>query len=190
MSAHPVLMTGAEAPVVDAQATRKARFRGMVGDHFSDIWRFLRHLGVEVHGVDDATQEVFLIAWQRLDEIHPGSERPFLFTTAYRTAQASRRRSRREVPDEDVESTLDSSSPTPEQQLDDKQARDLAHRLLKGLEEELRVVFVLYEIEGFTMQKIAELTEVPRGTVASRLRRAREIFQARFDRYMTPRGGE
>lgn len=190
MSAHPVLMTGAEAPVVDAQTARKERFRGMVVDHFSDVWRFLLHLGVGTYGVDDAAQDVFLIAWQRLDEIRAGSERPFLFTTAFRTAQSLRRRSHREIPDEKLDDELDTSSPTPEEHLDDKQARDLAFRLLKGLEEDLRVVFVLYEIEGFTMQRIAELTEAPPGTVASRLRRAREIFQARFDRYMTPRGGK
>ncbi len=189
MSAHPVLMTDADAPAVDAQTARTGRFRQMVVDHFSDVWRFLLHLGVGAHGVDDAAQDVFLIAWQRLDEIRVGSERPFLFTTAFRTAQSLRRRSGREIPDESVDAALDMSSPTPEEELDDKQARDLAFRLLKGLEEDLRVVFVLYEIEGFTMQKIAELTEVPPGTVASRLRRAREIFQARFERYMTPRGG-
>jgi len=187
MAAHPVLMTCTDAPVVDAQEVRKARFRGIVADHFSDVWRFLRHLGIDAHGVDDAAQDIFLIVWQRLDDIRPGSERPFLFTTAFRKAQSLRRRRLEEVAEEVVDDALD-SSPTPEQRLDEKQARDLAFRLIKGLEEDLRVVFVLYEVEGFSMQQIAELVDIPLGTVASRLRRAREIFQTRFERYMTPRG--
>ncbi len=187
MSAHPVLMTCMDVPAAPADAARRARFRGMVVDHFSDIWRFLRHLGVAAHGIDDAAQDVFLIAWQRLDDIRTGSERPFLFTTAFRTAQSLRRRRSPETADADVDDHLDTSR-TPEEQLDDKQACDLAMRLLKGLEEDLRVVFVLYEMEGFSMQQIAELVDVPLGTVASRLRRARDTFQTRFARRMSPRG--
>jgi RNA polymerase sigma-70 factor (ECF subfamily) len=42
---------------------------------------------------------------------------------------------------------------------------------------ELRAVFVLYELEDFTMAEIARTLELPPGTVASRLRRARETFE-------------
>ena len=188
MSAYSLAMTRADAPpAVASDASRRERYRALVTEHFADIWRFLRHLGVTSHGVDDAAQDVFLVAWRRLDEIRPGSERAFLFATAYRRAGSLRRRGPRETPDESVDLAID-ESPTPEDRLDEKQAWDLAFRLLGGLEEDLRGVFVLYELEGFTMQRIAELLEVPVGTVASRLRRARETFQTRFERRMTPRG--
>jgi RNA polymerase sigma-70 factor, ECF subfamily len=189
MSALPVPMSRVDAPIAVDASARRERYQVMVADHFSDVWRFLRHLGVAAHAVDDAAQDVFLIAWQRIDEIRQGSEHAFLFTTAYRRALSLRRRGYRESPDENVDDTLD-ASPTPEEQLDDKQACTLAFRLLRGLEEDLRTVFVLYELEGFTMQRIAELTSVPIGTVASRLRRARETFQARFDRHLEPRGSQ
>jgi RNA polymerase sigma-70 factor (ECF subfamily) len=42
---------------------------------------------------------------------------------------------------------------------------------------ELRVVFVLFELEEMTTAEIATLLEIPSGTVASRLRRARETFE-------------
>jgi len=44
------------------------------------------------------------------------------------------------------------------------------------MDEPSRTVFVLFELEGFTFTEIAELLEIPRGTVASRLRRARTEF--------------
>jgi RNA polymerase sigma-70 factor (ECF subfamily) len=47
---------------------------------------------------------------------------------------------------------------------------------------ELRAVFTLYEIEEMTMIEIAQVLDLPQGTVASRLRRAREQFEARVDR--------
>ncbi|MDF2692802.1 MAG: polymerase sigma factor RpoE [Labilithrix sp.] len=170
-----------EDGVVTEQA-RKARLDELVDQYFSDVWRFLRHLGVPPHSVDDATQDVFLVAARRVEEIMPGRERSFLFGTAYKVAQTERRKFARAMPHDDAEHELD-RAPTPEEHLDDKQAASLALRLLDELDEAQRQVFVLFEIEGLTMQQIADLIELPLGTVASRLRRAREEFQTRFERH-------
>jgi RNA polymerase sigma-70 factor (ECF subfamily) len=62
-------------------------------------------------------------------------------------------------------------------------------RLLGTMELELRTVFVLYEIEQLSRAEIAELLAVPAGTVASRLRRAREDFEARLGRWRRGGGG-
>jgi RNA polymerase sigma-70 factor (ECF subfamily) len=159
---------------------RKARLRGLVEKHFAGVWRFLRHLGVPERAVDDAAQDVFLIASNRIDEIHVGSEQSFLFNTAFRLAQTQRRMGARESLEGEIDLGVD-QSPTPEDKLDKKQARALAYRLLDELEDDLRHVFVLYEIEGMTMQRIATTIDVPIGTVASRLRRAREHFQVRLE---------
>jgi RNA polymerase sigma-70 factor (ECF subfamily) len=48
--------------------------------------------------------------------------------------------------------------------------------------EEHRIVFVLFELEQLTTPEIATMLGVPVGTVASRLRRAREIFLSRAER--------
>jgi RNA polymerase sigma-70 factor (ECF subfamily) len=166
------------------EQAHKANLRELVEGYFVDVWRFLRHLGVPEHSVDDAAQDVFLVAARRIHEIRPGSERSFLFGTAFKVAQAARRQHVRTLPCEDgvAEAEVD-TAPNPEQQLDDKEAQALALRLLDELDEGQRQVFVLCEIEGLTMQQIAELTELPMGTVASRLRRAREAFQSRFERH-------
>ena len=50
--------------------------------------------------------------------------------------------------------------------------------MLERLPLELRTVFVLFELEGLQIRDIAELEEIPLGTVGSRLRRAREEFSA------------
>jgi RNA polymerase sigma-70 factor (ECF subfamily) len=55
--------------------------------------------------------------------------------------------------------------------------------LLASMPEELRVVFTLYEFEGLKMQEIAELLDIPNGTVASRLRRARKLFKGGMTRF-------
>ncbi|HEY0468747.1 MAG TPA: sigma factor-like helix-turn-helix DNA-binding protein, partial [Polyangiaceae bacterium] len=59
--------------------------------------------------------------------------------------------------------------------------------------EDLRLVFVLFELEELSTRQIAELCEIPVGTAASRLRRAREDFEQRVARAEARRrfsGGE
>jgi RNA polymerase sigma-70 factor (ECF subfamily) len=51
--------------------------------------------------------------------------------------------------------------------------------VLEQMDDDLRTVFVLYEFEDLSMAEIAEVIAIPRGTVASRLRRAREDFRER-----------
>ena len=197
MSALPHAVPRAKGPSDEddgavSRHAHHAAVRRLVETYFGDVWRFLRHLGVPERWVDDAAQDVFLVAARRFDRIQPGSERSYLFATAFKVAQAARRKFVREAPLDDdsvVEARVD-TSPTPEQELDDKQARELALRLLDELDEGQRQVFVLFEIEGLTMQQVADLTELPIGTVASRLRRAREEFQTRFERHRNSlRGG-
>jgi RNA polymerase sigma-70 factor (ECF subfamily) len=55
--------------------------------------------------------------------------------------------------------------------------------ILGELPLESRVVLVLHEMEDHTMAEIAKLLQLSPGTVASRLRRARELFDAALTRY-------
>jgi RNA polymerase sigma-70 factor, ECF subfamily len=67
----------------------------------------------------------------------------------------------------------------PEQLLDQKRARELLDDVLETMTPDLRMVFVLYELEELSMIEIASALEIPQGTVASRLRRARADFRER-----------
>jgi RNA polymerase sigma-70 factor (ECF subfamily) len=166
--------------------------RDMAKVYFANVWRFLRSLGVPQHALDDAVQEVFLVAARKLADIQPGSEKSFLFGAAVHVARELRRKHGREelAADPDDESLEPAQLSTPEDSLGQKQERDLLMSLLAGLPDELRTVFVLYEIEGQTMSEIAELLGVPAGTVASRLRRGREQFEARLQRHQMRMRGD
>jgi RNA polymerase sigma-70 factor, ECF subfamily len=181
---------GVEAiPSRHADATR---FREMATAHFPNVWRFLRVLGVPSGSVEDGAQEVFLVAARKLADIRPGAERAFLFGAAVHVARELRRRHGREqlVTDPDDESLEPALLSTPEDSLDRKEEHDLLMTLLDGLTDELRTVFVLYEIEGQSMGELASLLGVAPGTVASRLRRAREKFEARLQRHQLRMRGD
>jgi RNA polymerase sigma-70 factor (ECF subfamily) len=154
-----------------------ARLRALVDGQFDFIWRSLRRLGIPAVDADDCAQQVFLVASRKLDDILPGCERPFLFSTALRVASDARRsRSRRREVFEDVDEPRD-SAPNPEQVAEQKSSRALLDEVLDSLPMELRAVFVLFELEELPSTEIADMLAIPVGTVASRLRRAREEFQ-------------
>jgi len=156
-----------------------ARVAAMLRTHFRDVWRIVRRFGVPENSADDAAQEVFIIAARRLSDIAPGSERPFLFASAVRVAANARRAlgARRECAEEESAPEGVDPRPSVEALLDQKRLRQLLDRVLDQLPDDLRVCFVLYELEGMSSPEIAELLSIPVGTVASRLRRAREAFE-------------
>jgi RNA polymerase sigma-70 factor (ECF subfamily) len=166
----------------------------MVDDHFDAVWRALRRLGAPDATVDDASQQVFLVALRRLDDIEVGRERAYLLGIAVRVASDARRaaRRRREVPmDDDVAETLSARAtraavpPLPDEILDQRRALAALSAALDEMPAELREAFVLFDLEELSATEVARVLGIPVGTVASRVRRARE----RFRRSLARRGG-
>ena len=120
------------------------------------MWRSLRRFGVAEARVDDALQLVFLAFSARLHEITPGAERSFLLSATVRIAANVRRLAlrSREIPSEDLENA-EPKPRTPEELLDWKQRREALDRALDALPLEQRAVFVLFELEGFSLPEIA-----------------------------------
>jgi RNA polymerase sigma-70 factor (ECF subfamily) len=154
------------------------------------VWNFLRRVGLSPEDADDAAQEVFLVAIAKFDRLEPGRERAFLFAIALRVASRSRRssksRAERTVGEFDIEKCL-STDPSSYELVARKQARELLDQALSEMKPELRNAFVLFELEELTMAEIAALTDVPLGTVASRIWRAREQFLQATKRMQSPR---
>jgi RNA polymerase sigma-70 factor (ECF subfamily) len=141
------------------------------------VWRTLRRFGVPERDVQDAAQQVFLTFAAELNALAPDKEVAYLLAVSVRVAANARRKVQRspEVLGEAVEELP--APGTPELLLREKQLRQELDRGLSTLPLEQRAVFVLYELEGFTLPEIAEALQVPLGTATSRLRRARAAFE-------------
>jgi RNA polymerase sigma-70 factor (ECF subfamily) len=174
------------APPHHASAPEVARFRALVDTHYEFIWRSLRRLGVPESGVDDAAQHVFWVTSRKLGAVPEGAERTFLFRTAMGVAANHRRSARlheRETADAAPVDRFAGESPTPEELLRWKRARVLLDDILDAMGTDHRSVFVLAELEGMTVPEIAEMLDIPTGTAASRLRRARDEFHEAVARH-------
>lgn len=159
---------------------REERIERMVREHHAFAWRSVRRLGVRDADLDDVVQEVFLTVAKNLDTIERERERGYVFRTCAFLAAHARRtvQRRREVVDDARVSEEIDARPTPEQSAAANQARERLQMILDDMPKDLGEVFVLFELERMTMAEIADVLSVPPGTVASRLRRAREIFLA------------
>ncbi len=170
-----------------AAAGETDRLRAAVSQHYECVWRTLRRLGVAERLVEDAAQQVLIVFARRLADVRLGSERAFMISTATRVAADFRKQHSRarEDLDPDAIAAERSVSPSVEELIDQGRARDLLDVVLAELPDELRSVFVLFEFEELTMAVIAETLELAPGTVASRLRRARELFESAATRLST-----
>jgi RNA polymerase sigma-70 factor, ECF subfamily len=182
-TATEVATSQSENPPIDGQ-----RWGELVREHFAYVWRLTRRLGLREAEADDVSQQVFMVASRRLGDMLVGRERSFLYGTALRCVARWRRSEMRRR--EDLQPDLDESSTPwvdPEELLDRRRARELLDELLEKMTYDLRVVFVLFEIEHMTTEQIATMLDIPQGTAASRLRRAREEFSVRVARLQARR---
>ena len=149
--------------------------------HVDFIWRTMRGLGVAERNVDDAVQEVFIVAYRQLPHFEGRSSiRSWLFGIARRVAADHRRWARRkdrgeQLSDEDVEPA---SAATQLDAVASAEAMRTLHAILDRLDDDKREVFLLVEIERMTAPEVAEVLGINVNTVYSRLRVARSAFNA------------
>ncbi len=167
------------------ESADRERLRAAIVQHFHAVWCFLRRLGLSPADADDAVQDVMIVVASKLALIEAGRERSFMFSTAYRIARRVRQAAARPtVADHEVLLNQVDPAPGPEVLADKRKARALLDLVLDGLPMDLRAVFVLAEIDELKGAEIAALLGLPGGTVASRLRRARERFDATLARLL------
>lgn len=141
----------------------------------------LRMLG-DPAAADDATQDAFIRAWQRLETFRGGSFRAWLFTIAANRARDElRRRSRRptrsldESRDDPDHADIDpvDGGPSAHEVLEQGELRRALEAALRTLPDDWREVVILADVQGLDYVEVAAVTGVPVGTVKSRLSRAR-----------------
>jgi RNA polymerase sigma-70 factor (ECF subfamily) len=178
-AAGAVAALPAEPAVAEPRAAGvddRARLESWFRAHFETLWRLAARLGVPHAHVDDIVQEAFITAHRRAADIANGSERRFLISTTIKLCANRRRRSEVRLERPVLAELRAQDALDAEGLLARKQLREWLDVAIDALPIEQRAVFVLHELEGFSIVEIAQLVEAPPGTVASRLSRARDKF--------------
>jgi RNA polymerase sigma-70 factor (ECF subfamily) len=166
---------------------RRARFEAEVLPHLDAAYRFARWLSYSPADAEDVVQEAMLRAYRSFDSLRGSDVKTWLLVIVknchFTAAKQRQRRGAVPLPEEnDAEygNAMISQLPEPENVA---MLRDESHtwdRLTATLPDEQRTVLLLREIEELDYAQIAAITNVPIGTVMSRLARSRAALKARW----------
>ena len=177
------------AVALPTQPTQPPDFRTIFDQHFDYVWFTLRRFGVAARDLDDLAHDVFFQIYQHLAQYDPSRPlRPWLFGFAYRMASDYRRlaRHRRETLDEPCEGI--DAAPSAAERVASRQTLDLVWNALEHLDLDRRAIFVLHDVEGYSIPEVASALGIPLNTAYSRLRLAREQFAKSVQRLRLRQG--
>jgi RNA polymerase sigma-70 factor (ECF subfamily) len=158
---------------------RELEFKVLCQRHSGEIYRFAHSLLSNRADAEDATQEVLLRLWNHLPKMYIFNLRAWLMrTTRCYCLDQIRRRSNQTAPvymdHEILNDQPDELAVNPSLATDSNLRLEQAHKVLLGLPENLRSVFVLYEVNGLRYREIADVLGMPINSVKVYLLRARE----------------
>jgi RNA polymerase sigma-70 factor (ECF subfamily) len=174
---------GVAAVAPDRLGDGSAELGRLYSEHFAFVWRSARRLGVPLSVVDDAVQDVFLVAHRKLAEFEGRSSlRTWLFGITRKVARdyrPNRAPEARDTADPDALPTADSG---PLVLAERAQSARLLQALLDELDEDRRAAFILVDLEELSVPEAADALDVNLNTLYSRVRAARQDLSKALSR--------
>ncbi len=157
-------------------------FTQLVDAHYAALYRFALSLARNPADAGDLVQQTFFIWATKGHGLRESAKaKSWLFTTLYREFLRGRRRDSRAT---SLDSLSAGESDFPAEEVDRVSRMDAASVVaaLQGVDEIFRAALTLFYLQEFSYQEIAELLEVPIGTVMSRLSRGKAQLRAAVTR--------
>lgn len=155
-------------------------FEEAVLPHLRAAYNLARWLTRDETDAEDVVQEAYLRAYKHFGSFHGGDGRPWLLAIVRNTCYTWMQHNRSPeftIPLDDEMYEIESKDLNPEALLLQSADTQNVRQALENLPVEFREVIVLRELEGFSYKQIADVADIPVGTVMSRLARARKRLQ-------------
>lgn len=173
-----------ETEVIErAKTGDSAAFEDIIDEYRSRVTDLIFHLYGDENLAEDAAQTAFINAWRHLPEFQSGrSFRSWLLKIA---VNAAIDHLRREKPCVEIDSILDlSKNECIEDWVEDRERRMIIRQAVAELPDSSRSVLILKEYQGLRYQEIADVLDIPLGTVMSRLNYARKVLAGKLAIYL------
>lgn len=157
-----------------------SEFEQLVDDHYQALYRFGLSLARSPDRASDLVQQTFCVWAEKGHQLRDRSRaKTWLFTTLYREFLTQARKARR-FSDQEVDEELVGESTGNEDAADRQMDAQRALELLGGLDETFRAPITLFYLQQHSYREIAEILEIPIGTVMSRISRAKSMLRRRM----------
>jgi RNA polymerase sigma-70 factor, ECF subfamily len=155
--------------------TRDQQFEEEALPHLRSMYATAYRMTRNPHDAEDLVQETFLRAYRAFDRYTPGTNiRAWLYTILHRVRTDAFRRQGRSP--STVELLGDGPAVAPPQERLASGGEEI-ERALDRLPESFRTAVILRDIQEFSYEEIARITDVPIGTVMSRIHRGRALLR-------------
>lgn len=161
-------------------------FGALFNRYAQDVYRLAQSMGHRGGEAEDLMQDTFLAAFESIGRFERRSSfKTWLFAILFRQSSKQRRyQGLRKMEPLEAASAPSGRNGCGHDAVHLDHARRMdAQTMLNTLTPDHRAVLVLREIQGLSYDEIAETLSIPRGTVESRLFRARSILRERFQEY-------
>ena len=167
--------------ITRAQQGDRQAFGELVRQHREGVVNVVYRMCGDAQLAEEAAQEAFLRAWQNLARYNPRfAFRNWVYRIAVNVAVDALRRER---PVEHLDALpLASSADSPEAWMERQQQAEQVRQAVLSLPPASRAALVLREFEGLGYQEIADVLDIPLGTVMSRLNYARSQLRQALSR--------
>lgn len=157
-----------------------SEFAELVDAHYQALYRFGMSLTRDVDRASDLVQETFCIWAAKGSQLRDRSKaKTWLFTTLHREFLNQRRRASR-FSDEPLDEATAEAMVAPQDEAERQMDGQRAMELLGALEETYRTPLALFYLQQHSYKEIAEILDIPIGTVMSRLSRGKEMLRRRM----------
>jgi RNA polymerase sigma-70 factor, ECF subfamily len=172
------MQSGTRNPSVVARTSEPSSVAQAYREYSHQVAWWASRLGGPEVDTEDIVQEVFLVVNRRFDGFRRESSfATWLFGITRKVVANHLRRLRvRSSERNPSAATLSPVNPTPDAELERRQAAQLFYEALDRLAEKYRTVLVLFEVEGMSVQEISDLCHAKLSTVKVQLARARKKF--------------
>ena len=158
----------------------QSRFEQSVLPHLDAAYNLARWLLRNEHDAQDVVQDAFMRAFKFFGGFRGGNSRSWLLSivrnTAYTWLEKNRKHEFAAAFDDEIHAIEDNSL-NPEVLFLRDADREQVRHAIESLPAGFREAVILRELEGLSYKEIAEIAEVPVGTVMSRLARARKLLE-------------
>lgn len=161
--------------VPSRRATRERLYEDLARRFYAGVYNYLCWTSRDPALAEDLTQETFMCAWRSIGELRSRrAARVWIYRVARNQFLQHRRRSEVETVPLDDPTAADVASGALDSQahLERTALREAVKRALRSLNEEQREVIILGNLEGLSLAQVAQVLDVPIGTVKSRRARA------------------
>lgn len=172
--------------IAETDPEQARRFRELALPHLDAVYTLARYLLRDAADADDAVQECYLRALKHFHTYQGPAIKPWLFAILRNVCNAEYTRRANapstgavELPENAEQAPLwHEAEDTPEATMVKQHDIGTIRRLIAAIAEPFRETLVLREIENLSYREIADVAEVPVGTVMSRLARARAMLRS------------